>query len=110
MKFFRRRREEPRKTELRCSFCHKKQRDVVKLVAGPGVQICNECVAICRDLVAEDEKAHLAHATTATCMLCDAERAATELVHVPNRGAVCFVCVAAIKVAAGAGWEFRADA
>ncbi len=39
---------------LRCSFCNKSQRDVKKLIAGPKVYICDECVDICNDILAED--------------------------------------------------------
>jgi ATP-dependent Clp protease ATP-binding subunit ClpX len=39
---------------LRCSFCNKSQRDVKKLIAGPTVYICDECVDICLDIIAED--------------------------------------------------------
>src|SRR5213075_1560764 len=41
---------------LRCSFCNKSQRDVKKLIAGPTVYICDECVDICLDINAEDRK------------------------------------------------------
>src|SRR5512143_3831464 len=41
---------------LRCSFCNKSQRDVNKLIAGPTVYICDECVDICLDIIAEDRK------------------------------------------------------
>src|SRR3982075_1109982 len=41
---------------LRCSFCNKSQRDVKKLIAGPTVYICDECVDICLDIIAEDRK------------------------------------------------------
>ena len=37
---------------LHCSFCGKSQVDVEKLIAGPFVFICNECVALCDDIVA----------------------------------------------------------
>ena len=41
-------------TDLRCSFCYKSQADVQRLVAGPkGVAICNECVEVCNDIVAD---------------------------------------------------------
>jgi len=40
---------------LRCSFCNKSQRDVKKLIAGPTVYICDECVDICLDIIAEDK-------------------------------------------------------
>src|SRR6266498_4393100 len=39
---------------LRCSFCNKSQRDVKKLIAGPTVYICDECVYICLHISAED--------------------------------------------------------
>jgi len=39
---------------LRCSFCSKSQREVKKLIAGPTVFICDECVDICLDIIAED--------------------------------------------------------
>jgi hypothetical protein len=37
-----------------CSFCAKSQFDVVKLVAGPGVYICNECVDLCTQIIAQE--------------------------------------------------------
>lgn len=40
---------------LHCSFCNKKQRDVKKLIAGPSVYICNECVDVCNGILAEDD-------------------------------------------------------
>lgn len=39
---------------LTCSFCGKSQHDVKKLVAGPTVFICDECIRICMDIVTED--------------------------------------------------------
>ena len=41
---------------LKCSFCGKSQRHVKKLIAGPGVYICDECIELCNDIV-EDELA-----------------------------------------------------
>jgi ATP-dependent Clp protease ATP-binding subunit ClpX len=40
---------------LRCSFCNKGQNDVRKLIAGPTVFICDECVAVCQDIIDEDQ-------------------------------------------------------
>ena len=40
---------------LRCSFCNKSQNDVRKLIAGPTVFICDECVAVCQDIIDEDQ-------------------------------------------------------
>ena len=42
------------KRQLRCSFCGKPQDQVKKLIAGPDVYICDECVALCADIVDED--------------------------------------------------------
>lgn len=39
---------------LVCSFCGKSQREVRKLIAGPTVYICNECIELCNDIIAED--------------------------------------------------------
>jgi ATP-dependent Clp protease ATP-binding subunit ClpX len=41
---------------LRCSFCNKDQNDVRKLIAGPTVFICDECVEVCNDIIADDSK------------------------------------------------------
>jgi len=41
---------------LRCSFCNKDQSDVRKLIAGPTVFICDECVEVCNDIIADDNK------------------------------------------------------
>lgn len=42
---------------LSCSFCNKSQFDVLKLVAGPGVHICNECVDLSSQIIADELKA-----------------------------------------------------
>src|SRR3989449_680365 len=39
---------------LRCSFCGKSQREVKKLIAGPTVYICDECIELCNDIIAEE--------------------------------------------------------
>ena len=43
-------------TTLRCSFCGKSQNAVKKLIAGPMVYICNECIDICNEIIADDEQ------------------------------------------------------
>ncbi|MBQ2818543.1 MAG: ATP-dependent Clp protease ATP-binding subunit ClpX [Clostridia bacterium] len=45
---------EDNKKQLKCSFCGKTQDQVGKLIAGPGVCICDECVELCRDIIMED--------------------------------------------------------
>ena len=40
--------------QVRCSFCGKPQEQVRRLVAGPGIYICDECVLLCQDIIADD--------------------------------------------------------
>src|ERR1051325_6962331 len=42
---------------LRCSFCGKSQNEVKKLIAGPTVFICNECIDICNEIITDDQQA-----------------------------------------------------
>ena len=42
------------KGQLKCSFCGKTQDQVRKLVAGPGVYICDECIELCNEIVEEE--------------------------------------------------------
>ncbi|MDD4343940.1 MAG: ATP-dependent Clp protease ATP-binding subunit ClpX [Eubacteriales bacterium] len=42
------------KGKLKCSFCGKPQEQVKKLVAGPGVYICDECIELCNEIIAEE--------------------------------------------------------
>src|SRR5690242_4082901 len=98
-------------TELRCSFCNKSQRSVRKLVAGPNVQICDECIDICVDIVAEDRKdvpspaevpaeppgtaayGHLsASHLAATCSLCHIAVPLEHTIAVHSRGVLCVGC------------------
>ena len=39
---------------LYCSFCGKSQQDVKKLIAGPSVFVCDECVELCNDIIREE--------------------------------------------------------
>jgi ClpX C4-type zinc finger protein len=41
---------------LRCTFCNKRQADVKRLIAGPKVFICEECVEVCNDIIADDRR------------------------------------------------------
>jgi len=50
---------------LRCSFCGKSQNEVKKLIAGPSVYICNECIDICNEIINDDEQAENATVRTA---------------------------------------------
>ena len=109
---------------LRCSFCNKHQNDVRKLIAGPSVYICDECVALCNDVIAEEwdehEKTHRKEeagccaslpgsprraepgvSPPALCRLCGLPAPVKGVVAVPDRGFVCLVCIDAIRAA----WE-----
>jgi ATP-dependent Clp protease ATP-binding subunit ClpX len=49
---------------LRCSFCGKSKDSVRKFISGPSVYICNECIALCNEILAEDEEREAAEAPT----------------------------------------------
>src|SRR5690554_2895880 len=42
------------KGQLKCSFCGKVQEQVKKLIAGPGVYICDECIELCNEIIEEE--------------------------------------------------------
>src|SRR6201746_2851819 len=51
---------------LKCSFCGKSQKQVKKLIAGPGVYICDECIDLCNEIIEEEladtSELHVHHA------------------------------------------------
>lgn len=49
-------RRESSQENLTCSFCGKSQEEVKKLIAGPAVYICDECIELCNDIIAEEMK------------------------------------------------------
>jgi len=49
-----RRRRRRGKADLACSFCGKSQKQVKKLVAGPGVYVCDQCIDLCNEILAEE--------------------------------------------------------
>jgi ATP-dependent Clp protease ATP-binding subunit ClpX len=49
---------------LRCSFCGKSKDAVRKFISGPSVYICNECIALCNEILAEDEEREVADSVT----------------------------------------------
>ena len=49
-------RRDDRSDTLICSFCGKSQEEVKKLIAGPTVYICDECIELCNDIIAEESK------------------------------------------------------
>ncbi len=105
--------EPPRPSALRCSFCNKEPADVKKLVAGPAVQICNECVEICVDVLERDvilEPGSKAGSDVVpavagdrsmlvpvTCALCGCKTPAEHGILFPDRGWLCSPCMTAIE-------------
>jgi len=49
---------------LNCNFCGKSQKEVKKLIAGPGVYICDECIELCNDIIFEDSVKTVSKSTT----------------------------------------------
>ncbi|MGH7610804.1 MAG: ATP-dependent Clp protease ATP-binding subunit ClpX [Candidatus Dormibacteria bacterium] len=47
---------ESRSRQTRCSFCNKSQEQVRKLIAGPGVYICDQCIELCQEVLEEDSR------------------------------------------------------
>ena len=105
---------------LRCSFCNKVENDVRKLIAGPSVFICDECVELCVEIIANDPRlqalsqdsteSQRRHATTATlpqnsaaCCLCGKSASLTEMLPVENRGLLCGECADVIEDAIAEG-------
>src|SRR3989338_4153311 len=46
---------------LICSFCNKTQKEVKKLVAGPDVHICEDCISLCNDIIADEIQKRAVH-------------------------------------------------
>ncbi len=91
--------------ELRCSFCSKSQAEVAKLIAGPDVHICEECVDRCNDVLAEEVDApetpsaevRMIVPTGLSCGLCRFPVEAGGFAMVPDRGPLCAACLDAIR-------------
>lgn len=91
---------------LTCSFCGKNQNEVGKLIAGPSVQICNECVRVCDEIltkekVAESEtklKATAGAAEERLCGICMEARETDELIFLPHAAYMCAGCLEDIQL------------
>jgi hypothetical protein len=107
---------------LRCSFCSKPQNVVRKLIAGPSVFICDECVAVCVDVIADDarfearrtdpeaarwrEKAAMLKTKSGVCALCGQSAVPEEMLPVESRGSLCGECADAVEDALARGTPF----
>ncbi len=95
--------------EIRCSFCEKRQHEVRKMVAGPSVFVCNECVDVLVDIMADgqappgtpSENAVAIDPTRASlvvpCKLCEFNFPIEEALAIPERGFLCPNCVREIE-------------
>ena len=66
---------------MRCSFCGKSQDKVRKLIAGPKVHICEECVDLCIDILKEE-----LGKKPQDCLLCGVTKEMQEMTRIPGRG------------------------
>jgi hypothetical protein len=108
---------DPESEILQCSFCEKSQHDVRKIIAGPSVYICDECVEACVEIIADDKRSTggtpVAVPSAATplqagaigglvvrCSLCKMPLPIEDALPIPSRGALCPGCVGEIQAAA----------
>jgi len=88
-----------------CSFCGKSQDEVRKLIAGPTVYICDECIDLCNDIIAEEVElegpvSRVASLNTPTwCRVCRLPKSAEEVVAVSELGFFCRRCIDMIRAA-----------
>lgn len=107
---------------LRCSFCSKSQDNVRKLIAGPSVNICDECVDICAEIMRDEgqfaappqvEDGALAKdapqvglsGPAVRCALCRMPTPIEDRLLIPNRGVLCPGCIGEIEAAAAESRE-----
>jgi hypothetical protein len=104
--------------KLRCSFCNKTRDEVRKLIAGPTVYICDGCVQVCCDILADDHRLKTGDKTSlgaepspgaqpktwlpsaAVCTFCGGEVALETALLIENRTLLCGACVQAIAATA----------
>jgi NAD-dependent SIR2 family protein deacetylase len=85
---------------LRCSFCNKSQRDVRLLIAGPNVYVCDDCVDICREIIAEkEEKIQPPDPGTLRCAICRSWSPADLVLVLGTGGNLCPACRGVVEEA-----------
>jgi hypothetical protein len=92
---------------MRCSFCNKAQAEVKKLIAGPTVFICDECVQVCTDMIrGERDFPPIPVVPTVdsgrstrvvTCRMCGMLLPSEEGLAVPERGVLCLGCIGEVE-------------
>jgi ClpX C4-type zinc finger protein len=96
--------------ELRCAFCNKAHTEVRKLIAGPTVFICDECVQTCTEIIRQDQElagtvvesttgSPSGHSTrVVTCLLCRLNMPLEDALLIKDRGFLCTGCSLEIEV------------
>ena len=79
------------KNTLYCSFCGKSQHEVRKLIAGPTVFICDECVELCMDIIREEAKAAVVKSGDRCANTCRDLPSSGRLCDWSRYGKACFV-------------------
>jgi ClpX C4-type zinc finger len=102
-----------RESQVACSFCGKGRDKVRKLIAGPHVYICDECVELCEDILQEEYESELSTVHeqsssqpgmlkhSASCAICRLPTSISELLPIAERGFLCAACLEAVQRAAG---------
>ena len=99
--------------DLRCSFCDKSETQARKLIAGPSVFICDECIQVCWDIIANDNRSQAnddvepplplpkdAPAGPAVrCALCGMLVPHGDVIPVRERGVLCLGCAGEVEAA-----------
>ena len=100
---------------LHCSFCGKSQDEVRKLIAGPTVYICDECIDLCNDIIAEecDQEESLPGAPQAAgeqanpwwtapfvCPLCRLPKTRADVLFVASQRWICRACAELVRTIA----------
>jgi hypothetical protein len=89
------------RSESSCSFCAKGEHEVPRLIAGPGVQICNECVELCSGIIAEEPERKQAvslRKQERLCGVCMEARDPDELIFLPHAAYMCPACLEELQV------------
>jgi hypothetical protein len=90
---------------LACSFCGKSQREVKKLVAGPGVWICDECIGLCNDILAEEVQASTPPPPSREALLASLDEAVSGQPEAVRAVAAALLRHVALRTADAPGWR-----
>lgn len=98
--------KQPAEENIRCSFCTKHHSDVKKMIGGPDIFICDECINLCNELINEDweiveeplepERPPLI-SNGLSCALCRFPVAEGKFKIIHDRGPLCLACLEVIK-------------